>query len=176
LSKTIPLDIDDKLVKEMLNEMGIINADVLIRSKVNEDQLIDAVIGNRKYINAVIVLNKCDTISDEKAIEIKKKINADVLVSAQNKENLRELKELIFSKLDLIRIYMKEPMKEADMKAPLIIPKYSSIQDVCRKLHREMIKKFKFARVWGKSAKHPGQKLTLKHCLEDEDILEIHLI
>ena len=176
LSKTVPLDIDDKLVKDMLNEMGIINADVLIRSKLNEDQLIDAVIGNRKYLNAVIILNKCDTVSYAKANEIKEKIKADVLVSAERKENLRELKDLIFNKLEFIRLYLKEPMKEADMKKPLIIPKGSSIRDVCRKLHREMIDKFKFARVWGKSAKHPGQKLTLKHHLKDEDILEIHLI
>ncbi|MCK5107577.1 MAG: 50S ribosome-binding GTPase, partial [Nanoarchaeota archaeon] len=88
LSKTVPLAIDDQLVKDMLNEMGIINADVLIRSKVNEDQLIDAVIGNRKYLNAVIILNKCDTVSYAKANEIKEKIKADVLVSAERKENL----------------------------------------------------------------------------------------
>jgi hypothetical protein len=176
LSKTVPLDIDDDLVKEMLNEMGIVNADVLIRSKVNEDQLIDAVIGNRKYLNAVIILNKCDSVSDNKASNVKKKTGADVLISAKKKENLRQLKELIFEKLNLMRIYLKEPSKDVDLKEPLIIGKGSTIRDVCKKLHREMVDKFKFARVWGSSAKHPGQKLTLKHKLKDEDILEIHLI
>lgn len=61
------------------------------------------------------------------------------------------------------------------MKEPLILANKSTIRDVCEKLHREFVDKFKFARVWGKSAKFPGQRLMLNHVLEDQDILEIHL-
>ena len=101
--------------------------------------------------------------------------HADIAISAEQGVGIEELKGLIFQKLDFIRVYMKEPRKEADMKQPLIIKKHSTIQDVCDKLHRDFSSKFKFARVWGKSTKFPGQKLMLNHTLEDTDILEVHL-
>src|SRR3989338_3515637 len=85
------------------------------------------------------------------------------------------LKELIFEKMDFMRVCLKEPKKDADTEKPLIIKRNSTIEDVCNKLHKDFAKKFKFARVWGKSAKFSGQKLFLKHVLLDKDILEIHL-
>ena len=70
---------------------------------------------------------------------------------------------------------MKEPGKEPDLDIPLIIAKKSTVRDVCSKLHKDFISKFKFCRIWGESAKFPGQKQSLKHILKDKDILEIHL-
>jgi ribosome-interacting GTPase 1 len=98
-----------------------------------------------------------------------------LLISAQNKEHLEELKVLIFRKLDLIRIYMKEPGKEADMEVPMIMFRDCTVSDVCSKLHKDFVAKFKFSRIWGKSAKFPGQKLSLKHVLKDGDVIELHL-
>jgi hypothetical protein len=46
---------------------------------------------------------------------------------------------------------------------------------MCNKLHRDFVNKFRFAKVWGKSAKFPGQMLMLNHVLEDGDIVQIHL-
>ena len=37
------------------------------------------------------------------------------------------------------------------------------------------IKKFKFARVWGKSVKFNGAQVGLNHKLKDNDIVELHL-
>ena len=64
---------------------------------------------------------------------------------------MERLKELIFEKLDLIRIYLKEPGKEADLKVPLIIRHGSRVEDLCSKMHKDFVAKFKFARIWGKS-------------------------
>ena len=61
------------------------------------------------------------------------------------------------------------------MKEPLILQKGVTVKDVCNKLHKDFVSKFRFARVWGKSAKFPGQKLGLGHVLEDRDVVEIHL-
>jgi len=57
----------------------------------------------------------------------------------------------------------------------MIIRKDSSVEDVCNKLHRDFRAKFRFARVWGRSAKFPGQKFRLSHVLKDEDVLQIVL-
>ena len=176
VGKTIPLNMKDETIAGILREFGIVNANVLIRSKIDENGLIDAIGANKKYINAVIILNKSDTLSSGEVDKIVKKVDGDIAISADKRENLEGLKKLIFDKLEFMRIYMKEPGKEADLEEPLIIVKESSIRNVCRKLHRDMINKFKFARVWGDSAKHSGQKLMLEHVLKDNDIVEIHLI
>ncbi|HIJ17409.1 MAG TPA: GTP-binding protein, partial [Thermoplasmata archaeon] len=42
--------IDEDLVTEMMNEYGHINADIVIREDVVEDQLIDYISGNRHYV------------------------------------------------------------------------------------------------------------------------------
>jgi uncharacterized protein len=104
-----------------------------------------------------------------------KKYSADIAISAEKKINIEELRELIFQKLDLIRIYLKEPMNAADLEEPLIVFKHFTVEDVCRKLHKDFVDKFKFARIWGSSAKFDGQKVMLKHHIADKDVLEIHV-
>lgn len=176
ISKTVRLpNLDDETIEAVLREMRINNADVVIRSKIGVDEFIDCIEANKKYVPAITVLNKVDLVPAVVAKQVARKLSADLMISAQNKEHMAELKELIFERLNLIRIYMKEPGKEADMDVPLIMFKNASIRDVCDKLHRDFVSKFRFARVWGKSAKFPGQKLSLKHGLVDGDVLEVHL-
>ena len=70
----------------------------------------------------------------------------------------------------------KEPAKPADMEIPLIMFRNCTVGNVCSKLHKDFVKKFKFARVWGKSVKYDGQKvIKLKHELRDQDIVELHI-
>ena len=175
IGKTVRLGFDDATMKRILQEFKISNGDVLIRSVIDIDGFIDAIEGNKKYLPAIVCVNKMDMVSASKLSKIKKELNADLAVSAEKKVNIKPLQELIFQKLDFMRLYLKEPRKEADMEEPLIIQRGSTIGDVCNKLHKDFISKFKFARVWGKSAKHKGQKLHTKHVLQDKDVLEIHL-
>ncbi|MGV8162350.1 MAG: OBG GTPase family GTP-binding protein [Candidatus Nanoarchaeia archaeon] len=171
--KLTHLDVDT--IKAILNTFRINNADVLIRSDITDDELIDCIEANKKYGPSITVVNKVDSVSKEVAEKIRKQVKADLMISAQKKEHLDELKDLIFDHLDLIRIYMKEPGKEADLEVPMIMFKNCTIQDVCSKLHKDFVAKFKFSRIWGKSAKFPGQKLSLKHVLKDGDVIELHL-
>lgn len=175
IGKTIPLDLDDETLKKIMREFKLVNADVLIRSPIDVDDFIDVIEGNKKYLPAITCLTKVDLATVAAVEKAKKELNADIAVSAEQGINIEPLKELIFQKMDFMRVYMKEPRKEADLKLPLIIKRNFTIGDVCDKLHKDFSKKFKFARVWGKSAKFPGQRLFLKHVLLDQDILEIHL-
>ena len=164
-----------ELVKDIMKEFNVINAEVLVREDIRVDQFIDCIQGNWFYIPAVTVLNKIDTAGKEKIQELKNKINADIEISAKDKINIDELKEIIFKKLDIMRIYLKQIGKKPDMEQPLIIKKGSTIKDVCLRLHKDFVSRFKFARVWG-SSKFDGQKfLRLDRELEDKDIIEIHL-
>ena len=175
IGKTVELNVDDETIKKVLREFKLVNAEVLIRSPVDIDDFIDCIEGNKKYVPALICISKVDLANASQVSKVKKELNADLVVSAEDGLNINLLREMIFQKLDFIRIYMKEPRKEADMKEPMIIYRGATIRDVCSKTHKDFVKKFKFARVWGKSAKHPAQKVSLRHKLLDEDILELHL-
>ncbi|MBI2662815.1 GTP-binding protein [Candidatus Woesearchaeota archaeon] len=175
IGKTVSLEIDDETIRKVLWEFKITNANVLIRSPITVDELIDCIENNKKYLPAIICLSKADLLPPEKVQRIKEELRADIVISAEQNKNIEALKELIFQKLNFIRIYLKEPGNDVDLKEPMIIQKNAAIRDVCDKLHRDFANKFRFARVWGKSTKYPGQKLMLAHKLADQDILEIHL-
>ncbi|MEM0086411.1 MAG: TGS domain-containing protein, partial [Zestosphaera sp.] len=49
----------------------------------------------------------------------------------------------------------------------------STLEDAVREIREEFLKFFKYARVWGPSAKYPGEKVGLSHKLMDKDIIEI---
>ncbi|PLW79332.1 GTP-binding protein [Candidatus Woesearchaeota archaeon] len=168
-------ELDDVTVKGILKEFRINNAEVLIRTPISADEFIDCVEDNKKYMSVVLVVNKADMLSEEQKKKMKKNLKPDLFISAQKKIGLNELREFIFDRLDLIRLYLKEPSKPADMDEPLIAFKNSTIEKICIKLHRDFKDKFKFARIWGKSAKFDGQKVSLPHVLQDQDVLELHM-
>ena len=68
---------------------------------------------------------------------------------------------------------MKPIGKEPDYKEPLILKKGERVEDACKKLHKDFIKKFKYAQIWGKSVKYSGQKVGLDHILLDKDLMTI---
>ena len=55
----------------------------------------------------------------------------------------------------------------------MILKEGQTIADACRYIHRELYRNFRYASVWGPSAKHAGQKVGLEHVLKDEDVLTI---
>ena len=165
--------IDEKTIHSILSEYGIHSADVVLREDVTIDRFIDAMEPNRAYIPMTIVVNKIDIATEEHLNNLKKKLPNALFVSADDGIMMNELKERIFVDLDLIRLYLKPQGKKADMDEPLIIRKGSTIEDVARKLHRDFVKNFKYAKVWGESVKFPGQKVGLDHVLSDHDIVRI---
>ncbi len=163
-----------KTIEAMLREMGIVNADVVVRSDIDDDQLIDAVEGNRVYIPAITVVNKCDLLDKEMIDAVKRELNPDALISAEKEINLGELKQKIFDRLALIRVYLKEIGRKPDMGEPLIMRKGCTIMEVCNHIHKDFVKKFKFARIW-RSSKFEQSFRKLNKELADGDIVEIHL-
>ncbi len=175
IGKTVLLRITDDTIKKIMWEFKIASANVLIRSPIDMDELIDVIEANKKYVPAITCLTKADLVSPEKLKQLVAELHADIAVSCEENYNIEQLKDLIFQKLTFMRVYMKEPGKDADLNIPLILRNHSTIGEVCSKLHKDFVAKFRFARVWGKSTKFPGQRLMLPHKLEDGDILEIHL-
>lgn len=168
--------IDRETVKGVCREMRITNADLLIKEDLDVDRLIDAIEGNRAYISGITVVSKADLVSAERREQLKRDLHPDLFISASSGQGLEELKQLIYDRLGLVSIFLKEVGKEPDLKEPLVMRKGVTIGDVCRKLHREFIKKFRYARIWGPTAKFDAQIIRrLDKRLQDGDILEIHL-
>lgn len=167
-------DLTNEMVENILKEFRIVNADVVIRSEIGPDEFIDCIEDNKKYVKAVRVINKVDLADEQTLQKARNVVDPHLEISAFKGYNMDELKELIYQTLDLMSIYMKEPGEDADMEEPLIISSDSTVEDVCRKLHQDFVKNFKYCRVWGPSSKFPGQKLGLSHKLLDEDVLELH--
>lgn len=169
-------ELDDETIKGILNQFKIVNANVLIRDTINADQFIDVVEGNKVYIPGMVVVNKIDLLNKEQNKKLKDYLKPDLCISADKEENLEELKELIFKKLDFIRLYLKEIDKKPDLEEPLIMKNGNTLKGLCSKLHKDFIEKFKFARIWGKSVKFDSQKiLKLDHKLHDKDVIELHM-
>lgn len=162
-------------IKSVAREFGIVNAEITIREDITIDQFIDVIEKNRVYASAIVVLNKIDLVNEKKLEQLVNALNPDICVSAEKETNLDNLKKLIFDKLNFMSIFCKQAGKKADLTEPIIMKKDCTIKDVCSSLHKDFVKKFRFARVWGKSAKFPGQKFGLDHALKDKDVVEIHV-
>jgi hypothetical protein len=174
ISSTVKLKkIDEETIKEILKEFRILNGEIIIREDITPDQLIDVLLGNRVYVPFTVIVNKTDLLKNPP----KRPMDTDemIFISAKDGKNIEKLKEMMWKKLNLMRLYMKKIGKEPDMNEPLIIKNGSTVKDVCIKLHKEFLENFDYARIWGKSAKFPGQNVGLEHKLNDEDIVEIHL-
>ena len=162
-------------IESVLRELRINNADVTIREDITIDQLIDIVKGNRMYRPSCTVLTKVDLITDKQRQRIRKQVRPDIEISAHTGLNIEALKELIYARLGMIRIFLKERAKPADMDDPMIVRRGATIRTICDKIHRTMSKRFKYARIWG-SSKFPGQIIrSIERELKDGDVLEIHV-
>jgi len=96
-----------------------------------------------------------------------------IMISAAGGFHLEEFKDVLYDCLGFIRVYLKPHGEDADLEEPLIIRRGSTVEDICNKLHREFADKFRYARIWGKSVKHPGQRVGISHSMIDGDILTI---
>ncbi len=143
------------------------NADIIIRDDITDEDLIDAILGNRVYLPTLTVINKID-IMDIKGID-------GIYISAKKGYGLEELKKKIFEKLELIRVYLKpnEKPNEKIEDKPMVLKKGAKIKDVCIRLHKDFLKNFKYAIIDGPSADFPKQRVGINHELKDGDVVTI---
>ncbi|MCY0873772.1 MAG: TGS domain-containing protein [Acidianus infernus] len=147
---------DENEIRKYLQDFGLKSAIVKIIGEVSLDDVEKSIFETITYKPAVVVsLNPFDY----PGIPVITKID--------------NLPKYLFDSLDIIRVYTKEPGEEPS-KDPLILKRGSTVLDVAKKLHSSLYENFKYARIWGKSAKFPGQKVGEDHVLEDKDIVEIH--
>jgi small GTP-binding protein len=165
--------LDQDQIKAILQEYKIHNVDIMFRCDATADDLIDIIEGNRLYIPCIYVLNKIDQISIEE-LDLIYKIPHAVPISAHHGWNFDDLLQKSWDYLNLIRIYTKPRAQLPDYTTPIVLRRdRSSLEELCNAIHKQILKEFKYALVWGKSVKHNPQKVGKEHILEDEDVVQI---
>ena len=177
INATVSLtNIDELMIKSIASEF-VINADITIRENITEDRLIDSFAQNRVYVPALLIINKIDLIDPVSLHHIVDRLRKNnwviIPISAKNADGLQLLKQQIFTSLKLIRVYMKPVGKKPDFDEPLILRKGETVEHVCKRIHRDIKRNFRYATVTGASAKHVNQKVGLDHVLQDQDILTL---
>ena len=170
---------DIKKVTKILRDANIHNALIEVFEEAKLEDFKNAIKESLAYLPAFIVLTKGDLPGTENAVaDLQKKYpRFDVIpVSLVKDVNIDLLKKTILERLNMIRIYTKEPGKKAKKDDPVCLKKGKrTVKDLAKNIHKDFVRKFEYARVWGKSAKHEGQRIGLEHQLEDRDIVELHI-
>jgi uncharacterized protein len=175
ITSTVALTkIDEDQVKAVLNEYRINSCEVSFRQDATVDDLIDVLEEhNRKYIPAIYVLNKIDSFSIEE-LELLYRIPNAVPISSGQEWNLDELLELMWDRLNLVRVYTKPKGRLPDFSDPVVLKgDRCTVEEFCMKIHKSLVDDFKSALVFGTSVKHQNQYVGLSHKLQDEDVITI---
>lgn len=169
-------NLTEEEIQAIIRSFGIVSANVTLRTDVTDDNIVDTLAGNRVYSDAVVVLNKIDLATKKDLKKANNMLPEDwpiLPVSAKTGEGIQEMKDFIFNNLHFMSIYLKPQGQEADLIEPLIIKNTSTVRNVCQKLHRDFVRKFRYARVKGPSAKFDWQRVGLDHRLKDGDLLSV---
>ena len=92
-------------------------------------------------------------------------------VSIIDDESLDHLKGAIWSLTGLIRVQIRRP-GETDTN-PLALSPDALVLDVARAIHKDLAATCRGARIWGPSARFPGQQVGREHRVEHDDTIEI---
>jgi small GTP-binding protein len=136
-------------------------------------------------IGTLLVANKCDASNASDNLRILREFYDErfeiMAASAVSGEGLEALRQMLFERLDVVRVYTKVPGKKVDFSsAPYVLKRGSTVLDAARAVHRDFVLSLRFARVWSsersrRSLKYDGQMVERTHQLEDGDILELHV-
>lgn len=126
--------------------------------------------------NVLIICNKMDLATEDRWARFREAFSGHnvIPISVKNSANLERLKQEIWKLTGMIKVYSKPTGQEKHFP-PLALKDGSAIMDFVAKIHKDFAKNFAYARIWGASAKFPGQEVGLAHTLMDEDAIEVHL-
>ena len=85
--------------------------------------------------------------------------------------DIDEVKEKIWEKTSKIRVQTKTAGKVAPK--PVVLKFGATVKVLAQTIHHDFVRKFKYARIFGKSAKFQGQQVGFEHKLADGDVVEI---
>jgi small GTP-binding protein len=97
--------------------------------------------------------------------------DADVAVSVLDDDSLERFRDAVWRLTGLIRVLLRRPGEDEAEPAALRPP--ATVADAARHVHQDVARTCRGARVWGPSARFPGQLVGTGHVLADGDTVEL---
>lgn len=165
IRSNIKQEIGNQTMVEIAKEMGLKNAEISLKEKLNINQLIDAFSPNRVYLPALYVINKIDKNPE---IDLSAFQSKPILISAEKGIGLDKLKEALWEKLDLLRVYLVHPEEDPSFNNPIVAKKGMTLFNVAENIGREFADDKTAAKIWGPNVRFPGQEVSLKTLAKDQ--------
>lgn len=148
-------DFDNQTVENIAIQFGFKNAVVTLKEKITIDELIDSFSQRIVYKDAIFVVNKADTVARKNSSD------NHVYISAEKDMGIEELKEIIWTKLGLITIYLIEKSDKPNFDNPIIMKQQDDLRQVALNIGTDFSNSTNLAKIWGNGAKFPGQEVPL---------------
>ena len=165
-------------VTRLLAEYRIRSALVRIVGKATLETVEDTIFGNAVYRPTMVLANKVDLMKDRAVLESVWNTAKPLEVYAVSVENTKDLGDklgkCLFDMLDIIRVYTKQPGKDA-ATLPIVARKGLNVGELAKTIHSDFFENFKYAKIWGPSAKFDGERVGLDRGLDDGDIIQFHV-
>src|SRR5262249_9613581 len=92
-------------------------------------------------VPALLVANKCDASEAAERVDILRELYGDrfpiLRVSAQTGEGLDALRDAIYRRLEIVRVFSKPPGKKPDLDAPFVLKQGSTVMDLAGMVHKD---------------------------------------
>ena len=167
---------DEKDVKEILMDFRITSGIVVIREDVTLTDIQEALDYTTTYRRAIVLVTKADQTPPGTIEALKKTfpLFTFISISTETGYGMKDIPQKIYEVANIKRIFTKTP-GEKPAYPPVSMKREATVIDVARKVHKDIAKQFKYARVWGASVKFGGQRVGEDHVPADGDTVEIHI-
>ncbi|MFH1531503.1 MAG: GTPase [Pseudomonadota bacterium] len=96
-----------------------------------------------------------------------------VVTDVGDSASLDGFRKAVYDMLGKVRVYAKQRGKSPDLDEPFVLTKGDTVLDLARKIHKDIVDRLQFAKVWG-AGKYDGQRVTRDYVLEERDVIELH--
>ncbi len=115
--------------------------------------------------------------ADERREFLREIISVDrwpvVVTDVDDPASLDAFRKAVYDMLGKVRVYAKQRGKPPDLEEPFVLKKGATVMDLARKIHKDIVERLQFARVWGEG-KYDGQRVNRDYVLEELDVIELH--
>jgi ribosome-interacting GTPase 1 len=152
----------------------------LVEHRIVPERLREQHTGQRRVtvIPVLVLANKNDDDSTDEDFAVLNELVGDdwslLPVSGRTGRHLESLKQTVFKRLEIIRVYSKPPGEPADLSVPFAMRAGNSVEEFAAQVHQDFYDRLKSARVWGTGV-HPGQVVSRDHILHDGDVVELRI-